>query len=199
MPPQVRRSWRKKIRQIVTTKIMQKNMVKNWTVALKLKLKLHLWSTLCLVKSLWFNKKKLTKNTFWFHGNFFYSTKIYRTKSCRKKIHNTLPLPYYFFISTHFFLLLLSSWTNFCSFNFSFLLSCVNWIPLLINTGDGCTGSQLILTPEVHATPPSSLSMKRDYRKLELWKFSPTVHLFQSLSTIILNVSCCVLKIQILF
>lgn len=149
MPPQVRRSW-KKIRQIVTTKIMQKNMVKNWTVALKLKL--HLWGTLCLVKSLWFNKKKLTKNTFWFHGNFFNSTKIYRTKSCRKKNHNTLPLPYYFFISTHFFLLLLlSSWTNFCSFNFSFLLSCVNWIPLLINTGDGCTGSQLILTPEVQA------------------------------------------------
>ena len=127
-------------------------MVKNWTVALKLKLKLHLWGTLCLVKSLWFNKKKLTKNTFWFHGNFFNSTKIYRTKSCRKKNHNTLPLPYYFFISTHFFLLLLlSSWTNFCSFNFSFLLSCVNWIPLLINTGDSCTGSQLILTPEVHA------------------------------------------------
>jgi hypothetical protein len=80
-------------------------MVKNWTVALKLKLKLHLWGTLCLVKSLWFNKKKLTKNTFWFHGNFFNSTKIYRTKSCRKKNHNTLPLLYYFFISTHFFLL----------------------------------------------------------------------------------------------
>ena len=66
-------------------------MVKNWTVALKLKLKLHLWGTLCLVKSLWFNKKKLTKNTFWFHGNFFNSTKIYRTKSCRKKI--IIPYP----------------------------------------------------------------------------------------------------------
>jgi len=174
-------------------------MVKNWTVALKLKLKLHLWGTLCLVKSLWFNKKKLTKNTFWFHGNFFNSTKIYRTKSCRKKIIIPYPSLTTFLLVLTFSYYLLSSWTNFCSFNFSFLLSCVNWIPLLINTGDGCTGSQLILTPEVHTKPPSSLSMKRDYRKLELWKFSPTVHLFQSLSTIILNVSCCVLKIQILF
>jgi len=174
-------------------------MVKNWTVALKLKLKLHLWGTLCLVKSLWFNKKKLTKNTFWFHGNFFNSTKIYRTKSCRKKIIIPYPSLTTFLLVLTFSYYLLSSWTNFCSFNFSFLLSCVNWIPLLINTGDGCTGSQLILTPEMHATPPTSLSMKRDYRKLELWKFSPTVHLFQSLSTIILNVSCCVLKIQILF
>ena len=174
-------------------------MVKNWTVALKLKLKLHLWGTLCLVKSLWFNKKKLTKNTFWFHGNFFNSTKIYRTKSCRKKIIIPYPSLTTFLLVLTFSYYLLSSWTNFCSFNFSFLLSCVNWIPLLIHTGDGCTGSQLILTPEVHAKLPSSLSMKRDYRKLELWKFSPTVHLFQSLSTIILNVSCCVLKIQILF
>ena len=39
-------------------------MVKNWTVALKLKLKLHLWGTLCLVKSLWFNKKNLQKTLF---------------------------------------------------------------------------------------------------------------------------------------
>ena len=121
MPPQVRRSW-KKIRQIVTTKIMQKNMVKNWTVALKLKLKLHLWGTLCLVKSLWFNKKKLTKNTFWFHGNFFNSTKIYRTKSCRKKNHNTLPLPYYFFISTHFFLLFTIFLDQFLLIQFQFFV-----------------------------------------------------------------------------
>jgi len=125
-------------------------MVKNWTVALKLKLKLHLWGTLCLVKSLWFNKKKLTKNTFWFHGNFFNSTKIYRTKSCRKKIIIPYPSLTTFLLVLTFSYYLLSSWTNFCSFNFSFL-SCVNWIPLLINTGDGCTGSQLILTPEMQA------------------------------------------------
>lgn len=97
-------------------------MVKNWTVALKLKLKLHLWGTLCLVKSLWFNKKKLTKNTFWFHGNFFNSTKIYRTKSCRKKIHNTLPLPYYFFISTHFFLLFTIFLDQFLLIQFQFFV-----------------------------------------------------------------------------
>jgi len=175
-------------------------MVKNWTVALKLKLKLHLWGTLCLVKSLWFNKKKLTKNTFWFHGNFFNSTKIYRTKSCRKKIIIPYPSLTTFFISTHFFLLLLlSSWTNFCSFNFSFFV-----VVCELNTAAYQHGRRLhrksadFDTGSASLSPPS-LSMKRDYRKLELWKFSPTVHLFQSLSTIILNVSCCVLKIQILF
>ena len=175
-------------------------MVKNWTVALKLKLKLHLWGTLCLVKSLWFNKKKLTKNTFWFHGNFFNSTKIYRTKSCRKKI--IIPYP-----SLTTFLLVLTF-----SYYYYYLLGpifahsisvfcCRVWIEYR------CLSTRATAAPEVSwfwhrkckPKPPPSLSMKRDYRKLELWKFSPTVHLFQSLSTIILNVSCCVLKIQILF
>jgi len=175
-------------------------MVKNWTVALKLKLKLHLWGTLCLVKSLWFNKKKLTKNTFWFHGNFFNSTKIYRTKSCRKKNHNTLPLPYYFFISTHFFLLFTIFLDQFLLIQFQFFV-----VVCELNTAAYQHGRQLhrksadFDTGSASLSPPPSLSMKRDYRKLELWKFSPTVHLFQSLSTIILNVSCCVLKIQILF
>merc|ERR1712172_212301 len=57
-----------------------------------------------------------------FHGNFFNSTKIYRTKSCRKKNHNTLPLPYYFFISTHFFLLFTIFLDQFLLIQFQFFV-----------------------------------------------------------------------------
>ena len=126
-------------------------MVKNWTVALKLKLKLHLWGTLCLVKSLWFNKKNLQKTLFDSTEIFSIPPKFTAQNLVEKKIIIPYPSLTTFLLVLTFSYYLLSSWTNFCSFNFSFLLSCVNWIPLLINTGNGCTGSQLILTPEVQA------------------------------------------------
>lgn len=126
-------------------------MVKNWTVALKLKLKLHLWGTLCLVKSLWFNKKNLQKTLFDSTEIFSIPPKFTAQNLVEKKIIIPYPSLTTFLLVLTFSYYLLSSWTNFCSFNFSFLLSCVNWIPLLINTGDGCTGSQLILTPEMQA------------------------------------------------
>jgi len=198
MPPQVRRSWRKKIRQIVTTKIMQKNMVKNWTVALKLKLKLHLWSTLCLVKSLWFNKKKTYKKHFLIPRKFFL---FHQNLPHKNLVEKKFIIPYPS-LTTFLLVLTFSYYYYLLGPIFAHSISvfcCRVWIEYR------CLSTRATAAPEVSwfwhrkCTPPSSLSMKRDYRKLELWKFSPTVHLFQSLSTIILNVSCCVLKIQILF
>ena len=98
-------------------------MVKNWTVALKLKLKLHLWGTLCLVKSLWFNKKKnLQKTLFDSTEIFSIPPKFTAQNLVEKKNHNTLPLLYYFFISTHFFLLFTIFLDQFLLIQFQFFV-----------------------------------------------------------------------------
>ena len=96
-------------------------MVKNWTVALKLKLKLHLWGTLCLVKSLWFNKKNLQKTLFDSTEIFSIPPK-FTAQNLVEKNHNTLPLPYYFFISTHFFLLFTIFLDQFLLIQFQFFV-----------------------------------------------------------------------------
>ena len=101
---------------------MQKNMVKNWTVALELKLKLHLWGTLCLVKSLWFNKKNLQKTLFDSTEIFSIPPKFTAQNLVEKKNHNTLPLLYYFFISTHFFLLFTIFLDQFLLIQFQFFV-----------------------------------------------------------------------------
>merc|ERR1739848_948013 len=97
------------------------------------------------------------------------STKIYRTKSCRKKNHNTLPLPYYFFISTHFFLLFTIFLDQFLLIQFQFFV-----VVCELNTAAYKHGRRLhrksadFDTGNASLSHPSSLSMKRDYRKLEL-------------------------------